>query len=181
MNIVKVEEDRKDMTKLFKGIGVEVGVAKGEFSKLILQNEIVTMLYGVDPFEPHEGYKDYTKKQTFVDLLKAARANTKDFPNFKLVKEYSMSAVKDFDDESLDFVYIDADHSYSTTMEDIIWWSMKVKRGGIVAGDDYVENDPIDPRYDVFNAVNDYAKSKDLLIYIYRAGEGPDNWMFIKK
>jgi predicted O-methyltransferase YrrM len=51
-------------------------------------------------------------------------------------------AVKLFDDESLDAVFIDADHSYEAVKLDIQNWMPKVRRGGILAGHDYVPSWP---------------------------------------
>jgi hypothetical protein len=48
-----------------------------------------------------------------------------------------MEAVKDFEDESLDFVYIDGHHGFKWVTEDIFEWSKKVRKGGIVSGHDY--------------------------------------------
>ena len=47
-----------------------------------------------------------------------------------------LSASK-FDDKSLDFVFIDADHTYESAKKDILAWLPKVKAGGILAGHDY--------------------------------------------
>jgi hypothetical protein len=41
-----------------------------------------------------------------------------------------------FDNETCDFVYIDADHSYEAVKADILAWLPKVKVGGTLAGDD---------------------------------------------
>ena len=46
-------------------------------------------------------------------------------------------AVKLFEDESLDAVFIDADHSYEAVKLDIQNWMPKVRKGGILAGHDY--------------------------------------------
>ena len=51
----------------------------------------------------------------------------------------SCDAAKLFDDESLDFVYIDADHSYEAVMKDIMAWASKVRHGGVLGGHDYSE------------------------------------------
>ena len=48
-----------------------------------------------------------------------------------------MEALKDFKDNSLDFVYIDGHHGFKWVAEDIYWWSKKVKKGGIISGHDY--------------------------------------------
>ena len=42
-----------------------------------------------------------------------------------------------FDDGSLDFVFIDADHEYKSVKSDIVAWILKVKKGGILAGHDH--------------------------------------------
>lgn len=44
-----------------------------------------------------------------------------------------------FDDGSLDFVFIDADHRYEGVSRDIDAWAPKVKRGGILAGHDFID------------------------------------------
>lgn len=46
------------------------------------------------------------------------------------------------EDESLDFVFIDAGHSYSAVRADIDAWWPKVKRGGWFGGHDYHELHP---------------------------------------
>ena len=48
-----------------------------------------------------------------------------------------MEAAEDFKDESLDFVYIDANHEFRYIAEDLAEWTKKVRKGGIVAGHDY--------------------------------------------
>lgn len=42
-----------------------------------------------------------------------------------------------FCDNSVDFVYIDADHSYEGVLEDITNYLPKIKKGGIIGGHDY--------------------------------------------
>jgi predicted O-methyltransferase YrrM len=54
-------------------------------------------------------------------------------------KLFSADAVKNYEDESLDFVYIDADHEYEGVKRDIELWFPKVKKGGVIAGHDYIE------------------------------------------
>lgn len=59
-----------------------------------------------------------------------------------------MDAVKDFEDESLDFVYIDGHHGFKYVTEDIFEWSKKIKKGGVISGHDYAYNrTPADHAY----------------------------------
>lgn len=53
------------------------------------------------------------------------------------IREHSQMAPNRYEDRSLDFVFIDADHSYDEVKKDIECWYPKVKLGGIIAGHDY--------------------------------------------
>jgi hypothetical protein len=57
------------------------------------------------------------------------------------LKMPSAQAVTLFDDGSLDFVFIDGDHGYEAVRRDLTTWFPKVRRGGILGGHDYVNND----------------------------------------
>lgn len=65
--------------------------------------------------------------------------------NMKPVRKYytrayhlsSMEAVRLFSDESVDFVFLDAFHSYEAVRDDITHWLPKVRPGGVLAGHDY--------------------------------------------
>lgn len=53
-----------------------------------------------------------------------------------------------------DVVFIDADHTYESTRADILHWAPLVKRGGLLAGDDYAPEFP-----GVVRAVDELARS----------------------
>lgn len=65
----------------------------------------------------------------------------------------SWDAATFYEDKSLDFVMIDADHSYGSVRRDIDAWLPKVKPGGIIAGHDYIDFAPLD--FGVMKAVNE--------------------------
>ena len=61
-----------------------------------------------------------------------------EFPgHYEVVRELSLAAAAKFADESLDFVYLDADHSYESVKADLNAWNPKIRTGGLFAGDDY--------------------------------------------
>jgi hypothetical protein len=62
-----------------------------------------------------------------------------------------------YEDGSLDFVFIDADHSYEGVKRDIIAWLPKVKNGGVLAGHDYGWAPPIRQAVDDVFGVGNYA------------------------
>jgi hypothetical protein len=106
--------------------------------------------------------------------------------NVKWIEKASLDAAREIKDNSLDFVYIDGEHSYVYVMLDIIVWNRKVKPGGIVSGHDYhfVKTN----KFKVEDAVNDYIRSqkiKPLYITDEKAkelpGDGYASWYFVKK
>jgi len=116
------------------GSGVEVGVEKGYFSEHILKHW-TGFLYLVDPYEKYAAYaEEYAHEENYDRMLKAL-SGFRD--RYKHLKMYSKDACHEFVDNSLDFVYLDANHSYESVKEDLECWWPKVKPGGLFAGDDY--------------------------------------------
>lgn len=82
--------------------------------------------------------------------------------NMNPVKEYytpmkmtSLESAKHFEDESLDFVFIDASHDYESVKEDIAIWSPKLKNTGVLAGHD-IDYDPVTRAVDEMIGLNNY-------------------------
>lgn len=176
-------------------VGAEIGVAQGEFSKLIIVGNDQVKLYGVDPFEPYKGYKDYVKRSTFNELFNEANHRLCYFKQFEFVKKYSMDAVKDFEDNSLDFIYIDANHEYEYVLQDITEWTKKVRPGGIVAGHDYINlRTPVNEagerfKYGIKRAVQEYTAANNIRPWFVLGldaklpklvREGIRSWAFVK-
>lgn len=121
-------------------LGAEIGVEQGEYSSTLLEANPNSTLYSVDAWEPHRGYRDHTSKQKLDKFFEITQERLSKYgERSKIIKGYSMDAVKLFEDNELDFVYIDADHSFITAANDIFEWSKKVRKGGIIAGHDYID------------------------------------------
>lgn len=152
--------DREAMAGLFAELrfsrGVEVGVRDGGYSLTLMENIPGLVLYGVDPYEPHEGYRDHTRKSTFEGFEKEAHDKLDRADGYNFIRKYSSEALELFDDNSLDFVYIDGDHSFYEATHDIEKWSKKVRPGGIVSGDDYFKHKG-PARIHVHQVVNGYT------------------------
>lgn len=61
----------------------------------------------------------------------------KDQPSIEIVRSTSTEFFAGIKDESLDFVYIDADHTFSAVLADLLDSYRTVRSGGLVMGDDY--------------------------------------------
>jgi hypothetical protein len=72
----------------------------------------------------------------------------------RCIKGNSLEVAKTFEDESLDFVFIDAGHQYEEVKADLNAWFSKVRKGGIVSGHDYVKYQD----FGVIEAVNEFCK-----------------------
>ena len=135
---------RDELPKFFKEmgftIGAEVGVYKGEYAELFCKEGL--KLFAVDPWHSYGGAGRTQKVQERQDFLygHASRLLSK-YSDCTVIRKTSEDAVKHFKDNSLDFVYIDGDHSFSHVAHDIQQWAYKVRKGGIVAGHDYFTTD----------------------------------------
>jgi hypothetical protein len=121
--------------------GCEIGVAFGTHSESILKNSNVEKLYSVDPYMHfNSGYDDgMNLNQSYFDILFLfCQKRLSQFENRSvLIRKTSVDAAQQFNKNELDFVYIDANHSYEGVKQDLEHWYEKVKPGGVVAGDDY--------------------------------------------
>jgi predicted O-methyltransferase YrrM len=109
--------------------GVEIGVGGGRNSSYLLKNSKLELLYGVENWSTHSYRKS---KKAIKEKLKTLGER------FSLIEESSLNAVSRFEDESLDFVYIDGDHSYRGSYADMVAWYPKVRAGGFFGGHDYI-------------------------------------------
>jgi len=152
--------NREGLAELFNElgfkIGVEVGVRDGSYSEMLCRKIPDLTLYGVDPYEPHKGYRDHVRKSTFEGFERVAHEKLDRYPDYHFIRDYSDAAVHDFADNSLDFVYIDGDHCFQEVTKDIAGWLEKVRPGGIISGDDYFKHKG-PARIHVYQVVNGYT------------------------
>lgn len=118
-------------------IGAEVGVERGVYSEILCRANPKLSLFLVDPWKAYRGYREHVSQKKLDGFVEITKDKLKDF-NVHIVRKFSLDAVKDFENESLDFVYIDANHEFSHVVADICAWVPKVREGGIVAGHDYI-------------------------------------------
>jgi len=146
--------------------GVEIGVLNGELSKNILENWD-GILYMVDVWRKlGEEYNDISNMDEPLNEIKSTITNIKGLEDRGvMIRATSKIASEMFNDESLDFIYIDANHAYDFVKEDLNLWFPKLKKGGVFSGHDYLG-------FDWYSDPNFCPNKKDKYIYINTTGGG---------
>jgi hypothetical protein len=115
--------------------GAEVGVETGVNASSILKTLSIKTLCLVDPYKPYSDDNGALKHPEDYKVL--AQKKLRKFKHqTKFYYCSSVEASKLIPDGSLDFVYIDANHSYDSVQKDIDAWLPKVKTGGVLGGHD---------------------------------------------
>lgn len=105
--------------------GVELGVNKGILFLMLLEQCQRLRLFGVDTCPvPHRKAKCLAIAEKYKDRASMLVMTTDE-------------AVSWFAHQSMDFVFIDADHSFRAVQSDIAHWAPIVKKGGWLLGHDY--------------------------------------------
>lgn len=160
---IPVPLSRKALPALFASrdyrAGAEIGVWHGQFSAALCQANPHLKLLCVDSwtfFHGHINTKTFYKSpQGMRDAEAAARQRLAPF-GCDIRKGQSVDVAQTVSDGSLDFVYIDADHSYRAVLEDLRAWSPKVRSGGVISGHDY-RVEPAKPFIQVIDAVKTFV------------------------
>src|SRR3989344_7444589 len=137
---------RDNLAELFSELkfkkGAEIGVDWGGYSEILCKANSNLHLYSIDPwktsaYEP--GGRDvmaFGGQKTFDKTYKDAKKRLAPY-NCTILRKFSMEALKDFKDNSLDFAYIDANHDFVNFTNDLHYWLKKIRPGGIMSCHDY--------------------------------------------
>ena len=162
---------RADFTKIINELGlktgVEVGVHKGHFSEHILANSNIEKFYSIDAWMEDEDATKAVRKRCEHGKMELCYQETvaklsKFGDRSVIIKDLSENAVKQFEDESLDFIYLDASHMFTGFTLDLINWWGKLKWGGTFAGHDYWRK----YRYDVMYVTNGFCMEKKQFLFL---------------
>lgn len=150
--------------------GVELGVAKGLTYLYLLEHCPELYMLGVDLWKPNGYYRGIANDGTSwsADNHKTnermVRFLAQEFRDRSTIwKMSTLKAAEDIPDETFDFVFIDADHSYSGVIADIEAWRSKIRPGGMLIGHDI---DWQTVRRAVKQLCPNYEKGPDNLWYI---------------
>jgi len=144
---------------------IEVGAWKGK-SACFMAVEIINSgkdidFFVIDPFptleELHELYGDIHPIEDA--LYKTYLENIEPVKHIiKTIRKPSLEAVENFQDHSIDFIFLDGDHTYEYVKKELAAWYPKLKKGGIFAGHDYME-----PTCGVKKAVDEFFGEENVV------------------
>jgi hypothetical protein len=172
--------NRTELAKYFKELGyktgAEIGVDEGDYSEVLCREIPGVKLYCIDCWDIKTGVCMNHRRRKYERVQERLASY-----DATLIKKFSLDAVKDFTDGSLDFVYIDAGHSFDDVMRDLIEWTKKVRKGGIVSGHDYVVHSDDTTHKGIVTAVSTYIKCHVLNLETTTNPKESVSWYFHKK
>ena len=124
-------------------VGAELGVSGGRFTSFLCGRIPEMKMIAVDLWEEQlkrdvEGAESYSEHNLPAKYEYLKEQWEKFFPErVQIMRMRTTDAAKQVEDGSLDFVFIDADHTYEGCKSDIEAWEPKVRKGGIISGHDY--------------------------------------------
>ena len=160
----KLLTSREELLKILpqNGVVAELGVDEGDFSELIQSINNPDRLHLID----YWGSERYS--QTKRDKVEKRFQTKVADKTVEINLGFSTTVVEQFKDNYFDWIYIDTDHSYKTTIKELELYSKKVKIDGIISGHDYILgnwNGVV--RYGVIEAVYEFcAKNNWEIIYV---------------
>jgi len=154
---------------------VEIGSFEGRGSVLLhdhLCKNKDSILYCIDPFDD-EYVKGNDKMAFWNDACNGQyikfKTNTSNLSKIIEMKGVSDIMIPTLEDNSIDFCYIDGDHSPDQVYKDIINMFGKMKNGSIVLFDDYLwEMNGIVTKIGIDRFLNEYIDKYELLFKKYQ-------------
>lgn len=150
-------------------VALEIGIYKGRNAISILKNLNVSRFIAIDPYVSYIDYS--TEMMNSEDLESIKNKAFKRLSKFKQVSfiyDFSFNASRHIENDSLDFVYIDGNHSIKYVANDLVQYWNKIKINGILSGHDF---DLIEVNYSVLS----FAFKRNLKIQTDK-----NDWWIIK-
>lgn len=116
------------------GVGAEIGVLRGDYSVYLYLGAQPKSFYLVDLWESKFPHLNYFAWNDYIDEVHQKLGMS---PNVQFRKKRSTEWLSSLPDDYLDWVYLDSDHVYENTKNELELCVKKVKAGGIVAGHDF--------------------------------------------
>jgi hypothetical protein len=130
--------------------------------------ETVKELYCVDQWLPYPEVAE----EHIIEGERLFDNFNKKYDNVHKIKMSSEEASKIIDNSSLDFVYVDAFHSYDAVVADINNWLPNIKAGGYIGGHDYHHDAVREAVHDTLNSNIDSIRTYQDTSWIVKLANG---------
>lgn len=174
--------DREDIPDVLNEFGMvghaaEVGVLWGAFSAHVLRKWNGEKYYCVDPWEhqSQEEYREFNENTDYDQCFRQVSQLAESDQRIVILKGLSTEMVKDVPKCSLDWVFIDGNHTYKNVLEDMELWFNRLKIGGILSGHDYLHKPEYPACCEVKPAVDRWMKDHNIQFVIDK-GSLPSWW-----
>lgn len=151
---LKVLKDRQKLLELLpkSAVVAEIGVDSGDFSKRIIDLTNPCKMHLIDSWGT-ERYNNIKKELVYSKFKDEIRTG-----KIEINVGNSIEVLKTFNDDYFDWIYIDTNHSYSTTKLELEISEKKIKEKGIISGHDYIMGNWVSGyKYGVIEAVHEFC------------------------
>lgn len=151
----------------------EIGVDNGDYSEKILETCTPIKLELIDLWGTNRYNND---KFLNVSNKFAEQINNEEI---SITRMKSTEAADCFEDNYFDWIYLDTDHSYQTTIQELYAYEDKVKKKGYIAGHDYaMGNWNKQYKYGVIEAVAEFCVEENWR-FVYLTADYVENPSFV--
>lgn len=184
----------KNITK--NSTGVEIGVWGADLSTYLLDNNPnISKIYLIDPWKKYqpEEYIDSLNncsQEQYDNTYQSVKEKLdRSYPRAQILRGEAENFKDNFQENSIDFIYLDANNSYDEVTKNINSWFPKIKKGGMLIGNNFIEdgyyvwtkdnhgNPTCFGEYSVKSAVRVFCKQKNIDYHT----PGQNQWYFIKQ
>ena len=165
-----------------QGVVAEIGVWRGDFSRVIIKNNKPSKLHLIDPwrFIDRDDYRDDPTnsqndehEQNFQGVKRAFRRPEKK-GRVIFHRNLSTEAAPTFPDRSFDWIYLDGMHTYEAVKEDLDAFAPKLKDDGFILGHDYTNQKKVQElQFGVVEAVNEFVTKRHYTFFALTTEDYP--------
>ena len=124
------------------GVMVEIGSWRGKSLAFLVVESLNSgkshRIVAVDPWSDGLSGDDSSDVMTADEVFEDFKRNLNPVADdYEYIRGTSLEAVNQFEDQSLDFVFVDGSHAYRDVLDDLKAWYPKIRDGGTLAGHDY--------------------------------------------
>jgi len=164
----KLFQNRDELTEYCKQfiapnpVVAEVGVFQGYNSETLIQKLNPSKMFLIDTFFSND---HWTNKFKAADHLKFIKDKFKTNNSVEIMQGLSWDCLEKLEDNSIDYIYLDAGHSYSDVKKDTDVCLRKIKSNGIIQFNDYTNWSIVEKAdYGVLDVVNEVILSENVQV-----------------